>query len=312
MPSANRISDFISAGSPVESPVAPPGGHPNRLRIVSGDEKPIAPRDLLAQLIAPPADARLRDRRFAAIRRQLIDQFQPTEPALLVDIDLIASDLLHLASLRQAMELMTAPIVSPEVVASVRAAAAPRKILKLLKRLICHGESSKLFDSSDEDAATLAPRLADEFRGLKELVAEADAELAEVAAERAAASPDNPSSTPAEIDPEDLRRRQLLEIVLPIEPVLTDPTQAVEVLTGNRPLQPDERIRWVAILKLAAEGTAIRLFPTNGAVAKAQAAERATLMALAQDPVRLAVLHRSASQIEEAIQVRLKRLKALR
>jgi len=45
-------------------------------------------------------------------------------------------------------------------------------------------------------------------------------------------------------------------------------------------------------------------------VAKFEAAERALLVSLANDPIRLAVLHRAAAQIEEAIAERIKRLES--
>jgi hypothetical protein len=115
-----------------------------------------------------------------------------------------------------------------------------------------------------------------------------------------------------EADPDDRRRRQLLDIISPIEPVLTDLVQAHQVLTGDRPLNSEERIRWIAILKLAAEKVAAGAFALKDSVAKASAAERAALLAVAQDPMKLAVLHRCTSQFEEAIQARLRRLKARR
>jgi hypothetical protein len=43
-----------------------------------------------------------------------------TAPVQLVDIDLIASDFLHLTSLRQAMECFTIPSVPAETAAAIR------------------------------------------------------------------------------------------------------------------------------------------------------------------------------------------------
>jgi hypothetical protein len=311
MPTANRIADFISEGPAPEIPATPSGRKPNHLRIAAGGSEPGIPRDLLAKLLAPPADARLHDRRFAVLRQQLIDEFRPIDALELYEIDLCAADLLHLASIRQAMELVTAPTVSAEVVASARKAPARKKLLKLLQWLIKRGEACKLFDCCDQEAEPLARRLIEEFQSLKRLVAEADAERAEIIAKRADdPNPNEPAGDIEDFDPEDPRRRELLEIILPIEPVLIDLQQAQQVLTGNRPLNPDERLRWTAILKLAAETVAAGAIRLNDAAAKADAAQRTILLALAQDPLKLAVMHRCASQFEEAIQARLRRLKA--
>ncbi len=313
MPTANRIADFISEGPAPEIPATPSGRKPNHLRIAAGGSEPGIPRDLMAKLLAPPADSRLQDRRFAALRQQLIDEFRPTNAMELYDIDLIVTDLLHLASLRQAMELVTAPSVSAEVVASAREAPARKKLLKLLEWLIKRGEACKLFDCCDQEAEPLARRLIEEFQSLKRLVAEADAERAEIIAKRADdPNPNEPAGDLEDADLEDPRRRGLLEIILPIEPLLIDIQQAQQVLTGNRPLNPDERLRWIAILKLAAETVAAGANRLNEAAAKADAAQRTVLLAIAQDPLKLAVMHRCAAQFEEAIQGRLKRLKAQR
>jgi len=267
----------------------------------------------MAKLLAPPADARLHDRRFTALRQQLIDEFRPANAMELYDIDLIVTDLLHLASLRQAMELVTSPAVSADVVASAREAPARKKLLKLLQWLIKRGEAAKRFDCNDQEAEPLARRLIEEFHCLKRLVAEADAERAEIVAKRAGGPNANePAGGLEDADLEDPRRRGLLEVILPIEPMLTDLTQAQQVLTGNRPLNADERLRWTAILKLATENVAGGAIRLNDAAAKADAAQRAVLLALAQDPLTLAVLHRCARQFEEAIQARLRRLKAVR
>ena len=48
----------------------------------------------------------------------------------------------------------------------------------------------------------------------------------------------------------------------------------------------------------------------NRSVAKFEAAERALLVSLAQNPIHLAVLHRAAAQIEEGIARRIKRLES--
>jgi hypothetical protein len=146
----------------------------------------------------------------------------------------------------------------------------------------------------------------------RQLVAEAHAEMSESIAEGGTAGSNNPIANAEEMDPDDLRHRELLEIILPIESVLTDSAQTLQVLTSNRPVDPNERIRWVAILKLTLESAQSRSFRMNEAVAKAQAAEQAILATLDQDPLKLAVLHRCASQLEEAIQRRIRRLKALR
>jgi hypothetical protein len=85
-----------------------------------------------------------------------------------------------------------------------------------------------------------------------------------------------------------------------------------QATVGHKPLSPDDQIRWVALLKFAAESVSNAKFGLNQAVAQAEAAERAMLAALAQDPLKLAVLHRCACELEEAIQRRLLRLKAVR
>ena len=194
----------------------------------------------------------------------------------------------------------------------MRKAHAQNKLLNVLKWLINCGEACKPFDCPEKDAAMIASRLMKELRGLKDWVAEADAEMAETPADESTPASGNLMSEKIEIDPDDLRRRQLLEIIMPIEHVLMDAPQAERVLTGNRLLDANEQIRWVAILKLTAESVETRNFSMNDAITKAQAAERASLMALAQDPVRLAVLHRSTMQFEEAVQARLRRLKGTR
>jgi hypothetical protein len=114
-----------------------------------------------------------------------------------------------------------------------------------------------------------------------------------------------------EPDPEDARYRQLLQIILPIESALLDSQQPMQVLSGNPTLSSADQMRWTAILKLVMENVAVRNRGSDKAIAVFAGAQRAVLVSLAQDPVRLAVLHRTASQFEEAIAKRIRRLKAV-
>lgn len=302
----NRITEFLPELSNATAADRRCGRTLDGHRNTSGGEKYEAPPDQLAKLIAPPADARLNDKRFAAIRQQLIQHYQPITPVQLVDIDLIASDLLHLASVRQAMELITAPAVPAETIKAARGARQTKRLIKLLKRLIGRGEASHPFDCSEREAEMTAPVLMQEFQRVQEWVAEADVE----AAERAAADP----NTMEKIedygpDSEDPRYRQLLDTLLPIAPALQDAQRTKRVLSGGQTLSPMEHIRWTAILKLAKESASLGNYGSDQAVAAFTAAQRAMLVQLAQDPIRLAVLHRTANQFEEAIEKRVRRLK---
>jgi hypothetical protein len=307
---ATQFSDFLPEGRPVNNSDAPSDLRPPRLRIASERPEPNCPQDLLARLLTPPADAKMRDRRFAALRQQLIDQFLPIDAIQLLDADLIASDMLHLASLRQAMERVTVPALGADLSQTARKAEDHKKLTKLVQWLIERGEESKLFDCDDQEAGVLAPRLMEIFRALKDLVAEAEAEMAEALAEwNGTSSNESEEKPPVDSDEDDGRRRQLLEIIMPIQTAVEDRVTVQEVLMGNQPLNPDEQIRWVALLKFAAEDATCSDFGLNSAMVKAEAAEREMLAALAQDPLKLAVLHRCACEIEGAIDRRLQRLK---
>ena len=59
-----------------------------------------------------------------------------TAPVQLVDIDLITSDFLHLASLRQAMELFTIPSVPAETTPAIQGAQASKRPIKLLNTTV--------------------------------------------------------------------------------------------------------------------------------------------------------------------------------
>ena len=61
-------------------------------------------------------------------------------------------------------------------------------------------------------------------------------------------------------------------------------------------MSPHEQIRWTAVVKLALENAESHIYPLKEAAEKFAAAEKAKLTELAGDPVRLAVLHRSATQ----------------
>jgi hypothetical protein len=270
------------------------------------------PQDLLVKLISPPADPRFRDKTFTAFRQQLIEQFQPADAIQFLDIDLIAADALHLVSVRQAMELITTPKAPKDIATDARRAAGVKECVDLLERLVKVGESGRSFDCTETETETAAPLLAQQFESLRQTIAEMDAENAEIATEMAALG-DN-GSVPVD-DPEDqrveLRCRRLLEILLPIEPALNDLQQIKLVLSGGRELSAEDRLRWTAVLKEALgyqRGCAYRL---KEADERYGPYERAKLRELAKDPVKLAVLHRVASQLEEAIAKRVQRLKAV-
>jgi len=96
---------------------------------------------------------------------------------------------------------------------------------------------------------------------------------------------------------------------LPIESALLDVQLAKRVLSDGQTLSPSDQVRWTVILKLAMEDASARNYRSDEATVKFAAAQRELLVALAQDPVRLAVLHRCAAQIEEAIAKRIRQLK---
>ena len=110
-------------------------------------------------------------------------------------------------------------------------------------------------------------------------------------------------------DPEQLRELEIWEVLRPIQAILVDVQQIKLVLSGGRALSADERIRFTAALKRSLEGCDIRSIFLKDSVKAFATAERAKLIELAADPVRLAVLHRVVSQLEEVFQKRLRRLR---
>ena len=212
----------------------------------------------------------------------------------LVDIDLTAADLLHLAKLRQAMAVLTSPAVPDQTITEVRRARAARKQKAVLARLIRTAQQDRPFDCDEKEARFMARRITAAYEHIKCWIAEMDAD---------GVKPDGGDS-------EDEEHRQLWQALQPIAPTFADSDQIKEVLTGCRPITPEERSSWIKLMEQAKMNTGERDHRLDKSVAKFEAAERAQLVSLANDPIRLAVLHRVAAQIEEAIEKRIKRLES--
>jgi hypothetical protein len=289
---SNRVIDFLPELTATQTLSAPSGRKPRGSCTSISGKEPDSPKDLLAKFIAPPPDGRRSDRRFRQLRQQLIDKYCPSDPIQLVNIDLVAADLLHLEKLRQAMALLTAPAVPDQTITEVHRARAARKQKAVLTRLIRTGEQDTPFDCTEKEARYMARRLTATFEHVRSWVAEVDAEVAK----------------PEGSDSADQEYRKLWEVVQPIAPTFVDADQIKETLMGRRSITPQERGCWIALMERAKLNAAERDHRLNQSLVKFEAAERALLVSLAQNPIQLAVLHRVATQFEEAIARRIKRL----
>jgi len=236
------VSDAPATSFPIE--IDKRYGHPPSGSDSMSLSQPASPTpDVVARLIAPPADARRRDRTFDAIRQGLIDRFKPTESDQLLDIDLVAADIVLLASYRRAIELLLDPRLGKAVSEGAIRAPVNARQVKLLERAASALEAGKPLFCTERQCATLARLFAESFDRLTKANDDMTREEAEIAAEKEAALKAGRKPRQYRSNEDFINSQNALAVLTPIAADLRDAARVGCVLS-NRKRSPKSRSRW--------------------------------------------------------------------
>jgi len=157
---------------------------------------------LLAKVITPATDPRGEDAIFRAFRAQLTDEYQPQGVMQVTTVDLLASDFVQLARIRQMREALLRPAVEDRDAAAVRRQAVAAHRLHVLRVVLDALRADGPLLLAEDEAAQAAVVLRGHAESLERDEAdrrdEADTdEEAEAAARPAVAAPPGAAAGPA-------------------------------------------------------------------------------------------------------------------
>jgi hypothetical protein len=258
--------------------------------------------DLFGSAIAPPADARFDDVLYSRFRTELIQQYGAGTQDRRATIDAIALLRVQATRLYRLAERNWQPQVPPGVADKAHSASDYQSQQYLLERLVRACQARSPLNCSPEEAALVAPLLAQQVQNLIYNVAVA----ADVRAEQQEfllshlPEPDDDAMEAAD--------REKLASLKPVRALLLDPARAEAVLRGERTLSVAQRDLLKGLLERAINTVLQKGRSAQEALRAFEIARHKSEAAWLREPRRLHQLYAMIDRVENEIRRRLKRL----